>query len=443
MASAKSTIKQHNAKAKQNNSFLNTKFDVTSVRTIPDIGGFYYNEFRQRVEELQQQNNSLLTSASQVFQNIIFKNRKTDFSQVSARKSGQEIAVFQPTKKNLAIVEELTREPGKHALRVLLASNVMTSGRAFEPEQIKQMMMQLAMPLGLGSFDVGNLKLLVSANRMYKNKLLSKFRTTREKMSKGVEVGNANKNPQFTAVHNNERLLTKLLKLPIDKLPTTDFIQSIQMSTIQKALDGTLPAQRGKTIKDTRLQIERNLTGIVMSLMEVEFLHPELFRFIDETMKKLNPLSPLPFYLEACIWGNELKNMTVQEEFAVKGVDLMHLNSELLPSELNSEYLNSSMKNALKKCLVAYGNSIKLLSGIGNMRQMQQKILLDHAQICLYAFSLKEQLKIPPSVFKEFLLGGRKSLLMSKLTEEYDKRGLLGNYQQILEAQGLPPLKSS
>ena len=125
----------------------------------------------------------------------------------------------------------------------------------------------------------------------------------------------------------------------------------------------------------------------------------------------------MPHFVEGCVWSNQLKIATIHEEATGQAEEVM--------------------KDRLKRCLSSYGLALKFLPEANHMKKMQQKILIEHAEICYYAYSLRHQLKIPPPVFKKFLLTGQKSLKRSGLRKENDKTGITTFYDQAFSAEKL------
>ncbi|MGK5093151.1 hypothetical protein WDW89_14190 [Deltaproteobacteria bacterium TL4] len=440
MVTAKSSIKQGNAARKKPLNYLNTKFDIYNVRCLPDVGGLYYNEFRQRVDEIKNHSGSILNSATKAFSALLFsKAEKQEQAKSFARRSGLDIVDFEPSQSNTEIVEQLGKNPLQHRQRVTLATKVHNSVKSLPVEQMRQVLMQISVPMGFGEFDVGNMKLLASGNRRYKAKLLILFHHEKQKIMRATGGSSYEQDPHFQCLLRNEQLLKKLMERSIDKIQTADFVISLNLSTITKVLDGTLNIPKGTSMEDKRRSLERNLAGIVMTLMEVEFLHPELIRIIEQYMRPLNPASPLSHYVEACLWSNQLKIQTIHEEFASgKTESLNAIESNMIQEEFSKANIEKVMRGLLKNCLTAYATSLKLLPNLSNMKQMQKKILIEHAKMCLYAYSLKMQLKASDAVIKSIILSGSKSLRKAEYTPENDKMNLISNYKIILEDFGMP-----
>lgn len=414
---AKSTLKQPSSKkSTRSNNYLQTKFNIQSMSCIPDVSGLYYGELRQRIEEVQQHSDSLLNSATKLFTKIYRTKKKID-THTQARITGREISSFDKDGEHDEIIEDLERNPRKHLQRIFLSSQIIKSLKNPDIEQRRQLMMQLAVPIGLGYFDGNGIKLLVNYYRSYQNKLHNEFMGAIERL--WASTPDHSKTPEYKNIQRNKNLLHSLQNRPIYRIQTVDFIRTLVSKTIKDAINGTSNVPTGSTLASIKEQLEHNLIKVLMALIDVDFMHPELIRISETLLIPLNPDSPMPFFVQGCIWMNQVQIASIYEEFSPKAKPMIN--------------------NRLQKCLAAYGMALKYLPAIQKKRQLYQKILTEHAQVCLYAYRLRKKLNIPNTVYKKFVTTGYKSLKQSGLKPQLDTKGLYEQYKKVFKTEEINP----
>jgi len=169
-----SSLKQKNAKSSIPKSYLHRAFSPIEPESVPDMGSYYYNEFRHRVQEISaHRQGNIVGSATHLFFNTIVRGSvaKVVKKGPMARKTGMEIAQYQPIKQNMRSVRELERNPRKHSARLALVSSLLNSERSYTLEESRCIMMQVAVPLGMGYCVPTMVKLITQAHRTFQENL--------------------------------------------------------------------------------------------------------------------------------------------------------------------------------------------------------------------------------------------------------------------------------
>ena len=95
----KSNLKQQSATSQKNPSYLHVKFNAAQLQSVPDVGGFYANELRERISEIQEHSQTILSSAANIFLKTLAQSKAFGQTGSAARKNGYEIAEFQKNQK--------------------------------------------------------------------------------------------------------------------------------------------------------------------------------------------------------------------------------------------------------------------------------------------------------------------------------------------------------
>ncbi len=415
----KSNIKQNTASQKSN-SYLHTKFSQFQIQSVPDIGSYYYNEFKERVDEVKKSSSNVFQSASKIFSKIVSK--KSTYSDSDQRKSGYEIARLNKTPEAMRMVQTLTENPKKHAARIALAASIIRQKDRLSLDELRRVMMQMAIPIGLGSFNVDNIKMLISAHRYYQHKLLEQYVRDFEKAESHLKHESQEGNEKFRRIRNNlannkdmlSRMIEQRKEDPVSM--ESEFLQSLSLRQIDQAVDGTFPLPKGKTIEDVKEGLERNLSAIILSLLNVEFLHQELLSLSD-VLFTLRKETPVPHFLQGRISLQRLKIAVIHKDYNPK--------------------VKPMVQERLQKTLIAFGNSLKTVSSLQAHNPLRKQIFVGHAVACLFAYNLRSFLGIPPTVFQKLLMTGKNSLEQSGLRVADDVTDLFPQYIHALTEQGM------
>lgn len=417
MEEAKSGLKQTNAKSQSDATFLSIKFNPTSITTVPDIGKLYYNELRQRVNEISQHSSTLMPSASKVFSRL-FKGKKEVDSSMEARITGNEILAFHRSPVTNKAVDALQKNPYEHKQRLTLSVNILKSGEPLSVEQMRQILMQIAVPIGLGNFSSENIKILTSHYKNFRKVLFTEYLREIERIwAANPESRDFGNDPSFKSASGNRKIVEKLMKRSIYRVQPSDRIIAMNETTLKQAIEGRLKFSSGSNLLSTKQQIETNLVKIIMALLDIEFLYPELIRITKEYLIPLKPLNPMAYFIQGCIWMNQLQIIAIFEEQNPK--------------------VRKLMNNVLQHCLESYGKSLKFLPAIEHNKELQQKILIEHAQICLYAYTLRKKLCIPVTVYRQLVITGYKSLIKSEIDPRRDSKRVLERYKETITKEKL------
>lgn len=409
----KSNLKQFTQVDQKNANFLMAKFNPVMMATVPDLMRYYHNELQQRVQEITGASNSLFSSAAKVFRKI-FHSANVSMAGSSNRISGFEIADFLPEKHNLSLVGTLNENPLKHSARMALVANIIKV-RTLDVDQTRMLMMQAALPIALGSYHEESIKQLREAYEIYMHKLLMRYRKDMQKIRARME-GKGPKDSRLTPQLENygkNELLLSMIKDKQEHAPVeSEYFKSITVEQIQKAIAGKLDTGGGD-VETAKKNLERNVIAIVVSLINIPFMHPNLIELVTEC-KKLRENSPVPDFLLGRLYMNQLRRSVTLEEVTQKA--------------------RPQVQDRLKRTLTAYGHALKLIKNAGNDK-VERQVFLGHASACLYAYNLKTLLGIPPPVLAKFLQTGKQSLEKSQLQIRNDKGKLYDRFMQAFNEQ--------
>ncbi len=402
-------------------SYLNIKFDSSRVQSVPDLFAFYYNELKQRMDEVASHEATVLKKANLMIHKIITQQKVAGTSGPPARKNGYEIASFHPTNANLALARLLENDPNDHAQRIALALDVLQAGRELTTEQIRQVMMHLALPIGMMHYDVEGIQGFLSAYRLYQTRLLSEYQrkdVTIQKYAKKTNDYSIKSSHKERARHlsYNYEILKRLIQRQEKVENTMSLLQPLNRRELLGALDGTVDIPPKSNLDQVRDMVEKKLSGVITSLMEIGFLHPTLHEAIT-LLQRMDKENPNPHFMQARLWMQQLKVRLIQQEV--------------------TQEARGMLQGCLKKVLMCYGRSLKLLPKAGAVTQLQRQIFLGHATACITVYSLRNVLKVPPEVYRKTLVQGRDSLHKSGLEEIYDKTNLFERYGLALDNEEL------
>ncbi|MBF0277658.1 MAG: hypothetical protein HQM13_07710 [SAR324 cluster bacterium] len=402
----------------QGSSFLNVPFNSQRLQSLPDIRSFYKSEFKERLKEIRAAHGH---SASKVFTKIFGGIKKTGDSVQKARISGLEIAEFKKTSQNMSLVSSLEKNPNRHSARIALAANLSQDKQNLTLEQNRSVLMQLALPIGLGNFNGQNASILLSSYRFYQKQLLMQYKKDKNELKSLVVNPSENKDSANAQNLKNVTLgmdlLTPIIKLKQERVNVNAVdLKSLSIKTVQDTIDGTVKLPTGENINSYKEKIARSLFAIVMSLAEIEFIQDELLETIN-TMRGLNPDSPIPFALEGKIWMFRLQISVIHQRYSPK--------------------LKGRVESNLKQSLAAYGKGLKGLSTINHMKDIQTQVLLGHSSACLFAYSLRNVLNIPRPMYMRFLESGKSSLQKSHIKPKDDPSQLFGRYIDAFAEQNV------
>lgn len=405
---AKSDAKQKSAQSLEN-TFLSKKFDTTEPQCVPDTQLYYATELRHRLSELNQQETSLFNNATNLFKKIISNEKSNNPSGVRSRRNGEEIASIQPTKENLQIVEKLTENPYYHDARVKLAASVLSAGRDLTLPQRRVLMMHLAMPLAMGNFDVGNVKWINTAHRLYSQLLVQHFQ--RERIKVKEKPGENKDKPEIELYNKNEAMLSALLARPAQTINLGDMVKSVTRKQIREFLNGTYVPPKGGGAQHVARDMERNLGSMILRLLHVDFLHDALLYFTKETYPKIRQGSALPFLMQGELYFYKMQAASI---YAKHGVQLPQ-----------------SPQDLMKLALAAFGQCMKSLGSVQHLGNVRYQILYEHARVCLITYHRRKELEIPTTVSQKVIASGKRSLDMSGTSMQHDTAQLLRHYSEL------------
>ncbi|MBF0236803.1 MAG: hypothetical protein HQM12_03795 [SAR324 cluster bacterium] len=418
MAQNPGALKQKNSKTPGSRSYLNSIFDPTDPGCIPDLRSMYYQEFFLRVQEVEGHRSGLMNSASNLFQKILVTREKLPTDDARARKSAYEILPYNPNQKNQKFVKELEQNPLQHSARLALVSSIIKAGAKLELDQSRKVLMHSMIPLGCGMCDPMMTKLIIAAYRTYQKNLVKYFQQKQEKAGLGHmeknrdEVKDSRYKDVYQIFEDNLRLLNQIIRYQQSLPHMFELIQPLNIQTLSEMFE-----HKKEMMSDASIdKIERSLMAMVLTLLEVSILHKEMLK-ISKQMEFFRPQSPVPFFLQARIWMEQLRLEVFEAE---QGTDR-----------------KKQIDHHLKETLALYGQSLKCLGKQTISPQIRRQILTGHASACLFAYTLRTVLQIPREVTKKLLLTGQKSLSASKLPVSQDQSGLYNRYLEACSREGL------
>ena len=183
MVKAKSNLQKKKAGYSLPRSYLHIRFDSSLPQSVPDVGSFYYHEFRERIEEIRSDAKGLVESATLAFRSVLKSKTKMELAK-EKRISAVEIAVILKSQSNRRLADSLKTNRRKHSARLAIAVNLLNAVSSLSLEQTRIMMMQMAIPIGLGNFHIDNIQKLNRALGVYQKKLLQRYNNDIEKARK-------------------------------------------------------------------------------------------------------------------------------------------------------------------------------------------------------------------------------------------------------------------
>ena len=91
------------------------------------------------------------------------------------------------------------------------------------------------------------------------------------------------------------------------------YLTTMNIEALENAIEGTMKLSGNESIEEHRQVLEKKFLMVIFSLIDVDFLHPELL-ILAEKMTTLRAKSPIPDYVKACIWMRKLKISVFQHE---------------------------------------------------------------------------------------------------------------------------------
>ena len=173
----------------QGSNYLNVPFNSHRLQSLPDIRQFYKNEYKERLKEIRMARGA---GASKVFSRLFSGMKKGGSSELGDRTTGLEIAKFKKIPQNMSLVSSLEKNPLRHSARIALAANLSQEKQNLSLEQNRQVMMQLAIPIGLGNFNGQNASILLSSYRFYQKQLLMKYKQDEKELKDLVRSKSSN-----------------------------------------------------------------------------------------------------------------------------------------------------------------------------------------------------------------------------------------------------------
>ena len=423
MVKAKSNLQKKKAGYSLPRSYLHIRFDSSLPQSVPDVGSFYYHEFRERIEEIRSDAKGLVESATLAFRSVLKSKTKMELAK-EKRISAVEIAVILKSQSNRRLADSLKTNPWKHPARLAIAVNLLNAVSSLSLEQTRIMMMQMAIPIGLGHFHIDNIQKLNRALGVYQKKLLQRYNNDIEKARKFLNEDSptALKDQHVNLVERlegNRNLLTRIVKMkeeeafPIYK----KYLTTMNIEALENAIEGTMKLSGNESIEEHRQVLEKRFLMVIFSLIDVDFLHPELL-ILAEKMTALRAKSPIPDYVKACIWMRKLKISVFQHELGFPNMQPL-------------------VQDRLKKSLAFLGNSLKLITSGSRITPLYQQIYLEHASACLYTYKIRQVIGIPPTVIQKLIETGFRSLERSKLRLVADKNKLFERYAKARHEMNL------
>lgn len=417
-STAKNQSKTTNFIPQEGTNYLHVPFNSQRLSSFPDMKSYYKSEFEERINEIKIFKSSNVASA--VFTKIFIRGKKVPGDpDKDARINGEELVEIKNSSQNASLAETLAKSPLKHAARIALTTNLYKDRQELSLEQLRKLMMQLAVTIGLENYNGHTSTLLITTYRLYQKKLYKKYQQDEKELE---DLVRQQKNKDGSANEKNlknvvacKNLMLPIMQLKPEKLLINPMeIKSVSMKEIIQAIDGTYPLERGQKIEIVRDEIARSLFAMVMSLAEIEFIHNTLLQLID-VMKGFGQ-DCLPHALEGKLWMYRLQVAVIQLQFSKK--------------------VKPQVQAYLKKCLASYGAGLKSIPQIKHMPDVQKQIFLGYSSACLFAYSLRTILTLPHSVYLRFLEAGRGSLLKSGINVKEDPTGLFDRYLKAYEEEG-------